>query len=200
MFGDVIHGERREFFRVEGQVRLHYKKLEEPEESHVPRELSALGEEDRTAGDHGSRQDDLRGLELSEKELLLEILQKVAGLESRLDKMRDLIGRSLPGPGVPLRPCFVNISGCGMRFPTKERFQVGDQIEVSVELPITPNHVIKMVGEVVHVLEIGQEGGDSPPYQTAVRFISVNDTDRERILRYTMHRQYDLITQARKKG
>lgn len=200
MFRDAIQGERREYFRVEGQVRLHYRKLEEPKESLSSQELTTSGEEDSAPAGPESPQESLCPLELSEKELLVEILKKVAQLERRLDDLRELLGRSFPGPEVPLKPCFVNISGCGMRFPTKERFQVGDQIEVSVELPVTPNHLIRMVGEVVHVLEIPEHGESQRSYQTAVRFISVNDTDRERIVRYTLQRQYDLINQARKSG
>lgn len=200
MFRDGFQGERREYFRVEGQLRLHYRKLEEPEESSGYQELSAFGEKDSGASAHKLPQESLHPLELSEKELLLEILRKLARFESKLEKMQELLEESLPGPRVPLKPCFVNMSGCGMRFPTKERFQLGDQIEISVELPMAPNHLITMVGEVVHVLEIRQECSDSPCYQTAVKFISLNDTDRERILRYTMHRQYELIAQAPKSG
>ncbi len=200
MFRDGIQGERREYFRVEGQVRLYYRKLEEPEDSQASKELCDLWEEASLRCGNDSQEETFCSLELSEKELLLEIIRKLAGFEKRLEKMQELLSRSLPGPGVPLRPCFVNISGCGMRFPTKERFQVGDQIEVSVELPMTPNHLIRMVGEVVHVLETPEQGENPPSYQTAVRFISVNDTDRERIVRYTIHRQYDLINQARKSG
>lgn len=200
MFREGIQSEKREYFRVEGQVRLYYRKLEGSQESYASQEPCDFWKEASSGCGRDSQEEFLCSLELSEKELLLEILRKLASFETRLEKMQELLGRSLPGPGVPLKPCFVNISGCGMRFPTKERFQVGDQIEVSVELPMTPNHVIRMVGEVVHVLEIPEHGESQPSYQTAVRFISVNDTDRERIVRYTLQRQYDLINQARKSG
>jgi len=53
------------------------------------------------------------------------------------------------------------------------------------------------VGEVVHVLETADGEEHESPYQTAIRFLSMNETDRESILRYSMDRQYDLIRRAR---
>lgn len=198
MWSQGLQGERREFFRVEGHVRLHYRKLEDPQDSGTSQEVSFPGKEDLESPVEGTSPDPISFLELSEKQLLGEILSRLGRLELELARMMELLGQRLPEPGPGLKPCFVNISGCGMRFPTKERFQVGDQIEVSVELPVTPNHVIRMVGEVVHVLETGGDTEDVLPYQTAIRFVSINEPDREGILRYTMSRQYELMSRARK--
>ncbi len=199
MWRDAVQGERREYFRVEGLVRLHYRKVEDGEQGSSILEGSSAGQEATEPGTSESSRDSFFPGELSEKEILLELLSKMASLEARLNGMQEILSRKLPGPEVNLRPCFVNISGCGMRFPTRERFQVGDQVELSLELPMTPNHIIRLVGEVVHVLETGEGTEDSCSYQTAVRFISLNDSDRDQIIRYSLQRQYDFISQARRR-
>jgi len=197
MWAEGMHGERREFFRVEGQVRLHYRKLEDtdpcrPSQGGCPSE-QGLPEENP----EGIPLDIRSCAELSEREIVCESLARIARIETKLDKLTEMLGQRLPEPRIPLKTCFVNISGCGMRFPTAERFQVGDQIEVSLELPMAPDHLINVVGEVVHVLETAEGEEHAGPYQTAIRFLSMNETDRESILRCSMHRQYDLMSQAR---
>ena len=197
MWAEGMHGERREFFRVEGQVRLHYRKLEDTDPCWPDDGGYSCQKKPCAENPDGSSLGTEPCAELSEREMMGEILARVARVKAKLDQLREILGQRLPEPGVRLRPCFVNISGCGMRFPTAERFQVGDQIEVLLELPVTPDHLIRMVGEVVHVLDTGDGDEHAGPYQTAIRFVSVNETHRDRILRYSMHRQYDLMSQAR---
>ncbi|MEJ5377173.1 MAG: PilZ domain-containing protein [bacterium] len=199
MWRDAVQGERREYFRVEGLVRLHYRKVEDMGQGPATLEGSSAGQETQQQDASECPRDSFSHEELSEKEILLELLSKMASLEARLNWMQEILSRKLPGPEVNLRPCFVNISGCGMRFPTRERFQVGDQVELSLEFPMTPNHIIRLVGEVVHVLETGDGAQDPCSYQTAVRFVSLSDSDRDQIIRYSLQRQYDFISQARKR-
>jgi hypothetical protein len=188
--------ERRDFFRVEGQVLLEYRKMESDEPGRFPPwfrvPVSVHGHDPisphgtaTVLGDEGPRGRILEGL-----------VQRLQRIEEKLDALLAAETRPFQTEGECLEPCLVNISGSGMRFPTRERFRVGDRLEVTVILPITPHHPVRLAGEVVHVLDTGHDGDQGPgarPFDTAVRFVSLSDPDRERIVRFTMAQQYEAV-------
>jgi hypothetical protein len=121
-------------------------------------------------------------------------------IEEKLDGLAAMLSRSFPRDGTSLKPCHVNISGCGMRFPAPERFETGDRLEVVVVLPILPHHGVRLVGEVVHVLDPAEHcpGADQDArFDTALRFENIQETDRERIIRYSLHQQANRIQRER---
>ncbi len=182
--------ERREFFRVEGRVRLHYKKIHSESQELEPRDQP--GQPSQAKPEENERA--LLPLDQMPAEALLkEILKRIVAVEERINALWHFFSTRWPAEELQLVPALVNISGCGMRFPTKERFQVGDKLEVTLELPMSPGHLIKLCGEVVHILEPDGRG----PYQTAIKFLSVSESDRERIVRYTLDRQYQEICSKR---
>jgi hypothetical protein len=180
--------ERREFFRVDGRVHVYYRKISEQERQDlldqkrgkerppVDRDPGG-GEKDLALGDTSPFQD----LQLEE---LRGCLQR---LEEKLDLIiQQVISHRRDDEDVHFEPCFVNISGSGMRLPTRERFEVGDCLEIRVLLPIMPNKPIRLLGEVV-------------PFDTGVKFISLLEEDRERIVQYTFHQQAREIRDIRTK-
>lgn len=182
--------ERREFFRVEGRVRLHYRKVSRKP---VEFEDQGQGEPQRKVEEKKRGRDSMALEQMDTGEILREILERILAMEERLDALWNFFSTRWPAEELELVPAMVNISGCGMRFPTKERFQVGDMLEVTLELPMTPHHLIRLSGEVVHILEPDGLG----PYQTAIKFLTVSESDRERIVRYTLDRQYQEILSTR---
>lgn len=191
MWHGQSEAERREFFRVDGRVRLHYRRVEEPEnrsgegESVGPGDMEAPKGCENVAASHSDG--------CSPEELLRALSNRVARMEAKLDALWRFFANRWPPEELQLTPCLVNISGCGMRFPTSERFQVGDRLEVTLELPVMPHNLLRLTGEVVHVLEPEGDGSPDGPFQTAIRFLSSSDTEREHIVRYTMKRQYEDI-------
>lgn len=186
--------ERREFFRVEGRVRLHYSKIGHhhataPSETKLWSSSLIQPDQFHAEGEYGERS--MEGL--SQEDLLKKILESLDRLHQKVGMLWTFFSSKWPIEELELVPCLVNISGSGMRFPTKERFQLGDQIEVTLELPITPNHLIRLCGEVVHVLDPEPGVESERLYQTAIKFTSVCDADREKIVRYTIDRQYQEI-------
>jgi c-di-GMP-binding flagellar brake protein YcgR len=194
--------ERREFFRVDGRVFLYYRKLskdekkgllqghlidEEPPVTTIRRE----GNEEKAATQ--SRSFDDFDLE--------ELRTRLQRLEEKLDLIIQELSTNRPEEeDVHFEPCFVNISGSGMRLPTRERFDVGDCLEIRVLLPIMPNRPIRLLGEVVHVMDSPErirKIGRNQIYGTGVQFISLLEEDRQRIVQYTFHRQASEIRDLR---
>jgi c-di-GMP-binding flagellar brake protein YcgR len=196
--------ERREFFRVDGRVHVYYRKISEQERQDlldqkrgkerppVDRDPGG-GEKDLALGDTSPFQD----LQLEE---LRGCLQR---LEEKLDLIiQQVISHRRDDEDVHFEPCFVNISGSGMRLPTRERFEVGDCLEIRVLLPIMPNKPIRLLGEVVHIMETSErvcQIGKKFPFDTGVKFISLLEEDRERIVQYTFHQQAREIRDIRTK-
>jgi hypothetical protein len=83
----------------------------------------------------------------------------------------------------------VNVSGDGIRFRPYGPLAVGDFIRMRVVLP--PFVPVEMKGEVV---EVRPEGHGSAPGPTAiVRFVEIAEGEREKIIRYVIQRQAELL-------
>lgn len=107
-------------------------------------------------------------------ELLFDISQKLNILINHMD------GKS--GFKIP-EAKDVNISGGGMRFSCRDRFQVGDMLMIRTFLP-TYAHVINMKCEVVRAVEL--DGGGS---ELSVKYVDMDEATREKIIRYIFSKQ-----------
>ena len=194
--------ERREFFRVDGQVHLWYRKVSEEEKRHLfqrhrSRERSRRKPTPLEDGKDTSVEQ-YQPFENPELEQLRACLRR---LEEKLDLFLEQVNANpSEDEDVNFEPCFVNISGSGMRLPTKERFEVGDCLEIRVILPIMPNQPIHLLGEVIHILDTPdsvRKIGKRYRFDTGVKFISLLEEDRERIVQYAFHQQARDIRETR---
>ena len=74
-----------------------------------------------------------------------------------------------------------DVSESGLRFPTAVKLQVGQQLAITIELPFTQS-TMHTTGEVQWVRETAQIG--DPQYEVGVRFIWIEDPDRQRLSRH----------------
>ncbi len=111
-------------------------------------------------------------------ELLFDINQKVNIL---LDHMAGKNGFNIPEAQE------VNISGGGLRFYCHDHFNSGDHIILKTFLP-THAHVIKLKCEVVRAVPM--EDGLT---EVAVRFVDMDESTRDKIIRYIFAKQRKLL-------
>lgn len=81
----------------------------------------------------------------------------------------------------------VNISGGGLRFFCDDPFKVGEKMVLKTFLP-TYAHVIKIKCEVVRAVPRPQGG-----YEVAVKYIDMDETTREKIIKYVFAKQRKLL-------
>jgi len=79
----------------------------------------------------------------------------------------------------------VNLSGSGIRFPSSQKFEVGNVLILRLILrPFIPIQAIAKVLRVRHVLHGGEQRFD-----TAAEFTKIADDDREAIIRHILRTQ-----------
>lgn len=86
----------------------------------------------------------------------------------------------------------VNISGGGLSFDSNEKYTIGDLLEIKMILPLNISSTIYVYGEVVDVRARDEH------FQTALRFITIDDDIREQIVQFVFKTQRDLL--RHKKG
>ncbi len=74
-----------------------------------------------------------------------------------------------------------DVSETGMRFPTAVKLQMGQQVPIALELPFNGS-TLHTTGEVTWIREISRHG--AAQYEIGVRFLWVEDPDRQRLARH----------------
>lgn len=85
----------------------------------------------------------------------------------------------------------VNLSASGIRFITKESFQSGDLVEVSMILPMAPLLYLQLLGDVLRIKPV--TSGETARSAIAVRFLQVDNDTKEDIIRYLFKRQREVL-------
>lgn len=81
----------------------------------------------------------------------------------------------------------VDISGGGLKFLSNDEFKPGERLTLKTFLP-TYGHVLRIKCEVLRVVP-GGEGG----YEIAVKYVDMDETTRDKIIRYVFARQRRLL-------
>lgn len=115
-------------------------------------------------------------------ELLFDINQK---LNILLNYVSEKNGFNIPEARE------VNISGGGLRFLTNDKFESGDRLVLKTFLP-TYAHVIKLRCEVVRCAPAGKG------YEVAVKYTDLDETTRDKIIKYIFARQRKLLRTEQK--
>jgi len=85
----------------------------------------------------------------------------------------------------------VNISASGIRFITRNTFQVGDLLEVSLILPMVPLLFIRLVGDVIRLKSVTSH--ETQRYAVALRFLQMDPETKDDIIKYLFRRQRELL-------
>jgi c-di-GMP-binding flagellar brake protein YcgR len=74
-----------------------------------------------------------------------------------------------------------DVSESGMRFPTPVKLAIGQELPLSLELPFS-DATFQATGDVIWIREISRHG--EPQYEVGVRFVWIEDPDRQRLIRH----------------
>ena len=127
-------------------------------------------------------------LSASEKEIFHDILKFMDHISNKLDA---IVNGSVVDGNLP-KPVEVNISGSGFRFCSEEAFQEGEYLHVILYLPFDLSVQIEAVGQIVSCKK-EKTPSSINDYDTAVRFVYINETDRAEIIKYTFFKQRDFL-------
>ena len=190
-----IHTEdRRRFFRIDDEVNLYYKKVDE-KNNNGPSYTSddVLGTCSLTAAmDVLSQESDLilRRLERSEP----EIAEYLKVMENKIDLMvRIVVMQGADFSEQSTRN--VNLSAAGLAFDCEEALEEGQYLEIKMLLA-SCMAVIVTFGRVVNCRKNLQDD-DQYPYFVGVDYLNMKDQDRELLIKHVVKKQMQQIREKK---
>lgn len=109
----------------------------------------------------------------------------------------DILSSGTPSvQGVVSR--IVNISGGGIRTETVLEAADGDIVYATFHLPLPEPKEVPLVAQVVHSEKIAGADGDDEVYSTGLRYVHINERDRDSIVRYVCNEEIKRIRQTKK--
>jgi hypothetical protein len=122
-----------------------------------------------------------------------KILALLTDMNRKLDRILMVLESQVDGQY--RGPVPVNISGSGLRFQVREKIKPMSMLAVRIVLPLSPPVPIVFIGEVTRVREREKEDGS---YEIAVRFVAIDEMDREEIVHYTFKRMRESVRNRNK--
>lgn len=93
-------------------------------------------------------------------------------------------------------PLAANISGGGMRIVARQRFEVGEYVPLEIMIP-QPRKIVDAVGKVVFVTPNRGVPGERESYNLAMKFVCIDERDRDSIVTHISTIQLQRIRQLR---
>lgn len=116
----------------------------------------------------------------SPPEWATQIARYLLRIEEKLDRIIEKTGCQSAETMAPAIVDTVNISGSGLGLVLAEAVEVGQILQISMNLPGFPLGVFEAYGEVVRV-EAGT-GRHKGLFDVALKFIYISETDREQLI------------------
>lgn len=111
-------------------------------------------------------------------------------LNQKLDMIIKMVGLQCEGfHSLPFK--FVSLSGNGMKFSSQQCYSLGDVLECKMILTFHKSAAIYTYGEVVRV------GSQSNGYFINVHFTAIDDTIRDKIVRFVFETEREKIRQRK---
>ncbi len=181
--------DRRNYVRVIAFLHLHYRIVER-----------ALYESDpegcliRIRDEMGNGQSSLETLadEVGAGPQDPKLLCLLVDMNKKLDRILSILkqDRDIQSDG----PIKVNISGSGIRFAVREKMEARKLLAIRIVLPLSPPAPVVFLGEITRVRQ--KENGE---FEIAVKYLVIDEMDREQIVRYGFKRMRESIRNRRKK-
>jgi hypothetical protein len=139
----------------------------------------------------------------------LNLINFLIHMDDKLDRVLDLLSKISGVSGLEVSACnndkgdkdvFLGqgseISGAGMRVVCDKALKQGEILKASFMIsrfPVTP---LVLFGQVMRVVPVQEDGKQR--YQVVLRFIDLDEEDREKVIAYTFQAQRDAIRKEKK--
>ena len=117
------------------------------------------------------------------------------GMDEKLDHIMGILSKDKADEGLLNQGTVVNISGSGMNLEVDRQVQYGQIIHANFVLSKIPLIVMDVFGEVVRVTPLEDDG--KTWYRLGIRFLDLNECDRENIIACVFQRQRETIRKSK---
>lgn len=180
-------GERREFFRVRDRLEIEFRSVDHTEflrleriVKYNPTQVFVQAQKDKT------KKSDLHAG--SSGEALLPFL---AMLDRKLSIITDLLTKSCVEDTYTKRYVDIEISGSGLSFISDVPLPEDGYTEFRLILPVFPYPKIPVLCRVVRSAK--REENSHIEWDTACKFLTINDSDRDLLVQYIFGRERERI-------
>jgi hypothetical protein len=185
--------EKREFFRIKDRLEIEFREIDKQEFLQLEREIKyrpsqLCGLDSRmTYTEDGRKWED-------DKETLIPYLRLI---DRKVSAILDLLSRSSHDLRVGQAKLFtawygeVDISGAGLSFILQTPIPEQTLLHLKVMLPIFPYPTIHALCEAIRRRKISNE--DSTGWKNALRFLVINDLDRDLLISYIFDKEREQI-------
>jgi len=120
------------------------------------------------------------------------ILNLLIGINEKLDTMIKILseGEASKTNLSFKQACYINISGSGLRFITKEKITPGTFLKIHILIPLFPSFVITTLAQAVR-----SDEREDKKYEIGACFVAIHEDDRDALIRYIFIRQRKLLRQ-----
>lgn len=174
---DKMHANMREFSRVDAYIPLQARLVPKEERQNIRSKVSGEAV-------------------MAEFRILTDVEDKVLSdwlkmLNAKVDAIINMLAFQREGfSALPFVK--VNISGAGLMFPSSEKYNQGDILELKMLLPMMPPIALYIYGEVVNI------EGQVNNYETAVKLIEIDEDIRDEIVKFVFKRQREILRENRR--
>jgi hypothetical protein len=126
---------------------------------------------------------------------------QVAELNSKVDYLVALTEGRSPDHAVRRYIDILDFSGTGLSFVEKKALPVGSDLRMTIELSRFPRQAIPCISQVARSEpQIGRDGAETGEFMIGVRYTTINEDDRERIIHYIFRIQRRSLRNRRERG
>ncbi len=185
--------EKREFFRIDDKLAIEYRVIDKEEFARLRNIIRC----DSSRMNGASMEMHFTGDSLSrtpgkEHELFITYLKTI---DKKLDMIINLLDGKKKGAAYNSLFTNVNISGSGIKFISDMPLEDGDLIELKIEIPFMTSPKIMTVGQIVRSVRLTSPAPGN--CETAVKFLVINDHDRDLIISYMFAKEREELHKKR---
>jgi hypothetical protein len=170
LFGSFTLRERRQFFRLELNLRLRYALLGNPDKRDVERDWE--------------QRRDLEHMKFQGYDQFVIAAQQARYKASVPLEWHDILWAE------------VNLGGGGLLIRMPEAVQPERLLCLEIHLPLQPARQIQAVAEIIHVMAPKTPKSGAPFFGAGVRFVFLDERDRDLIFRHISVTQIELLRQV----
>lgn len=123
------------------------------------------------------------------------LMDSIVVLNDKMDKIIDLLEAEKGENNIAVKEA-VNISGTGMKLILFEHVDIGQILDISINIPGFPLGGFNAYGEVVRVQKI--KAPKKPLYEAGIQFINILEKEREMLIAYAFSLERRKIRQMKK--
>ena len=185
---DIISQERRSYVREDVSFKVTFKIMS-------PDEYQDLKRSNKEIFSHNTREKGIDITDTGNKDAHTApntyLIDFLLYMDEKLDKILAFVSKDVAHKESLNQGIGSNISGSGMNIITDKPLELGKIIHSHFVLSRFPLVFIDVIGEIVQVTPVDEDGKTS--YHLGTKFLNLNLNDRERIIACVFQRQREAI-------